>query len=109
MSTTIPQDVTWLDNTDTDIGTISFNATTRLVTWTISKMPVEVAHAGAWFDVAINPDEDDVGRFVKLTNTTSFEAKDTVTNESLSKSLSELTTELPEDDFAAGEGVVVGK
>ncbi|MBI5793865.1 DUF11 domain-containing protein [Candidatus Uhrbacteria bacterium] len=107
MSTTIPQDVTWLDNTDTDIGTVSYNATTRLVTWSISKMPVTVGHAGAWFDVLIHPDAGDVGRFVKLANTTSFEAKDTVTNESLSESLSELTSELPEDDFAKGEGVVV--
>lgn len=107
LSTTIPQDVTWLDSTDTDIGTVSYNSTTRLVNWTISKMPVEVPHAGAWFDIAINPDDDDVGRFVKLINTTSFEAKDTVTNESLSESLSELTTELPDDAFAAGEGVVV--
>jgi uncharacterized repeat protein (TIGR01451 family) len=107
MSTTIPQDVTWLDNTDTDIGTLSYNATTRLITWTISKMPVEVGHAGAWFDVAINPDAGDVGRFVKLVNTTSFEAKDTITNESLSESLSELTSELPKDDFAKGEGTVI--
>ncbi|MFA4845033.1 MAG: hypothetical protein WC654_00540 [Patescibacteria group bacterium] len=107
MSTTIPQDVTWLDSTDTDIGTVSYNATTRLVTWAISKMPIEIGHAGAWFDVAINPDDSDVGRFVKLVNTTSFEAKDTVTSESLSESLSELTTELPEDEFAKGEGVVI--
>lgn len=109
MTTTIPQDVTWLENTDTDIGTVSYNATTRLVTWTISKMPIEVGHAGAWFDVAINPDTGDVGHFVKLVNTTSFEAKDTATNESLSESMSELTTEIPEDDFAKGEGVVVQK
>ena len=107
MSTTIPQDVTWLENTDTDIGTVSYNATTRLVTWTISKMPVDVMHAGAWFDLAINPDSSDVGRFVKLVNTTSFEAKDSATSESLSESINELTTELPDDDFATGEGVVI--
>ncbi|MBI4437513.1 hypothetical protein HY631_01025 [Candidatus Uhrbacteria bacterium] len=107
MSTTLPQDVTWLERTDTDIGTVSYNATTRLVTWTASKLPVEVEHAGAWFDVAIHPDESDIGRFMKLTSPTSFEAKDTTTNETLNESLDALTTELPEDAFAKGEGVVI--
>ncbi|MBI4435059.1 hypothetical protein HY630_00135 [Candidatus Uhrbacteria bacterium] len=106
MTATIPQDVAWLESTDTDIGTISYNTTTRQVTWAIPKLLAELGHAGAWFDIAIGPDSDDVGRFMKLTSTTSFEARDTSTNESLSQSLGELTSELPEDDFALGKGVV---
>lgn len=107
LSTTLPQDVTWIENTDTDIGSISYNSTTRIVTWAITKLPAELGHAGAWFEIAVNPDDADIGRFIKLTNTTSFEAKDTVTNESLSKSLGELTSELPNDEFALGQGVVI--
>ncbi|NQV90397.1 hypothetical protein HQ487_03240 [Candidatus Uhrbacteria bacterium] len=107
LSTTLPQDITWVENTDTDIGTITFNSTTRIMTWTIPKLLAELGHAGAWFEVSVNPVEGDIGRFIKLTNTTSFEAKDTVTGESLSKSLSELTSELPEDAFAKGQGVVI--
>jgi uncharacterized repeat protein (TIGR01451 family) len=106
MTTTLPQDVAWLERTDKDIGTVSYNATTRQITWTIPKLLAEIGHAGAWFDIAISPDSGDVGRFMKLTSTTSFEAKDIITNESLSESLGELTTELPDDDFALGKGVV---
>lgn len=107
LSATIPQDVTWLESTDTDIGTVSYNSTTRQITWTIPKLLAQLGHAGAWFEVAISPDSGDVGRFIKLTSTTSFEARDATTNQLLSRSLPELTTELPEDEFAAGKGVVV--
>lgn len=106
MTATLPQDVAWLEGTDTDIGTVSYNSTTRLVTWTIPKLLAELAHAGAWFEIAVSPDSGDVGRFMKLTSTTSFEAKDSSTGESLSESLSELTTELPNDEFGLGKGTV---
>ncbi|KKW33414.1 MAG: hypothetical protein UY76_C0003G0019 [Candidatus Uhrbacteria bacterium GW2011_GWA2_52_8d] len=106
MSATLPQDVAWLERTDTDIGTVSYNATTRQITWTIPKLLAELAHAGAWFEIAISPDSGDVGRFMKLTSTTSFEARDSSTAESMSESLGELTSELPDDDFALGKGIV---
>lgn len=107
MSTTLPADVAWLESSDTSIGTLLYNSTTRQITWNIIKLPTEVASAGAWFSVAIDPSTKDVGRFMKLTNTTSFEARDSVTGESLSDSLGELTSELQGDEFADGKGVVV--
>ncbi len=107
LSTTLPQHVTWIEDTDTDIGTLSYNATTRQITWTIPKLLAELEHAGAWFELAINPSEADLGHFVRLTNTTTVEAKDTVTSEALKKSLSEITTELPEDAFAVGKGTII--
>lgn len=107
LSATLPQDVTWIDNTDTDIGRIDFNSTTRQVTWTIPKLLSELTHAGAWFEVAINPNTNDVGHFVKLTSSTSLESKDTKTGEILHLSGDEITTELPEDEFAFGNGVVI--
>lgn len=106
ITTTLPQDVAWLESTDSDIGTVSYNSTTRQITWTIPKLLAQLGHAGAWFDIAIAPDSDDVGRFMKLTSTTSFEARDSTTGESLSESMGELTTELPDDEFALGKGVV---
>lgn len=107
LSATLPQDVTWLENTDADIGTVSYNSTTRQITWTIPKLLAELGHAGAWFEVAISPDAGDVGRFMKLTSTTSFEARDTSTGDAISSSMGELTSELPEDEFATGKGVVI--
>jgi uncharacterized repeat protein (TIGR01451 family) len=105
--TTLPQDVTWLDNADKDIGDVTYDATTRQVTWTTSRLPTEVESAGAWFEIAINPAEQDIGSFMKLTNTTSFTATDSETSTELSDTLDLITTELPNDDFASGLGVVM--
>lgn len=106
-STTLPQDVAWLDSTDTDIGTVSYNATTRQVSWKVSRLPTSVGSAGAWFDIAINPDDQDVGTFMKLTNSTSFSATDSQTKEKLTQTMDIITTELPLDDYATGQGVVL--
>ena len=107
LSTTLPQDVTWTDISDTTIGTVSYSATTRQVTWSVPKLITDIQSAGAWFEVAINPSTQDAGRFMKLTNTTSVKATDVVTGESITDTLDILTTELPHDNFAAGQGVVV--
>jgi hypothetical protein len=55
----------------------------------------------------VTPSSDDVGQFMKLTNTTSFTGTDIVTKESLSASMTQLTTELIGDATAEGEGVVI--
>jgi uncharacterized repeat protein (TIGR01451 family) len=107
LTTTLPQDVTWLESTDTDIGSVSYNPTTRQVSWKISRMPTSVANAGAWFGVAINPAEGDIGRFIKLTNATTFTATDSNTDEGLSESLEIVSSELSLDEFGAGKGVVI--
>ncbi|MBT5807899.1 hypothetical protein HOI18_01345 [Candidatus Uhrbacteria bacterium] len=106
-TTTLPQDVNWLESTDTDIGSVSYNSTTRQVSWTISRMPTSVENAGAWFGVAINPAEGDVGRFIKLTNPTSFTATDAATDEGLSETLEIVSSDLSSDAFGEGKGVVI--
>ncbi len=107
LSTNLPQDVTWLDKKQTDIGSIEYNPTTRRVKWSTSKLPTQIKQASTWFDVAINPAEHDVGTFMKLINQTSFLATDTKTKDQLTDTIPNLTTELPKDKFAKGKGVIV--
>lgn len=107
ISTNLPQDVTWLDKKQTDIGTVEFNQTTRSVKWTTSKLPTEIKQTTIWFDIGINPASHDVGTFMKLTNQTSFSAIDTKTGDQLTNTIGNLTTELPKDKFADGKGVVI--
>ncbi|MBU1705538.1 DUF11 domain-containing protein [Patescibacteria group bacterium] len=107
LTTNLPPDVAWTGGTHTDIGTLEYNNTTRLVTWKIDKLPTDVKEAQAYFDVAITPDENDVGAFVKLTNATSIDALDTKTRDNLASALDILTTEMPTDETARGQGVVI--
>lgn len=107
LSTNLPPDVSWIDQTQIDIGTLEYNDITRLVTWTIDKLPTDIKKAQASFDVAITPDKNDVGAFVKLTNATSVNALDTITRDNLAGALDILTTEMPTDEHATGQGVVI--
>ncbi len=106
VSTILPQDVVWTDQSQTAIGELTFNQTTRQVSWKISKLPTSVPNPDAWFNVSISPSEQDVGTFVKLTNPTAFEAKDQVTEDNISDTKDILTTEIPLDSFAKGKGIV---
>jgi hypothetical protein len=107
MSATLPNDVTWDDETQTEIGTLTYNSTTRQVTWNIPKYLTEIGQTQGWFEVSVTPTSDDVGQFMKLINTTSFTGTDIVTKESLSASMTELTTELIGDSTAEGDGIVI--
>ncbi|MBI4713574.1 DUF11 domain-containing protein [Candidatus Uhrbacteria bacterium] len=106
VSTILPQDVSWKENSAKDIGTLIFNSTTRQVRWQISKLPIEIKNAQAWFDVSITPKSQDVGKFVKLSNQTTLEAIDSITKTEMNSSLPVLTTELSNDEFANGKGIV---
>ncbi|MBI4598639.1 DUF11 domain-containing protein [Candidatus Uhrbacteria bacterium] len=106
VTTNLPPGVAWRNKTHTDIGTLSYNETTRLLTWTVDKLPTELAAVEAWFELAVTPDADDVGSFLKLTNATSFEVVDATTRDTLQRSVDAIDTELPTDEFATGKGVV---
>jgi uncharacterized repeat protein (TIGR01451 family) len=107
MSTNLPPDVAWVGNAHADIGTIAFDETTRLVTWSADKLPADIPAVEATFDVAITPQDADIGAYFKLTNATSADATDDTTKAHLSNALDILTTELPTDETAKGKGVVV--
>ncbi|MDG1950867.1 MAG: hypothetical protein P8J32_08710, partial [bacterium] len=107
MSTTLPSDVTWNDETQTEIGSLTYNSTTRQVSWSIPKLLTEIGQTQGWFEVSVTPTSDDIGQFMKLTNTTSFTGTDMVTKEKLSASMTQLTTELIGDSTAEGDGVVI--
>ncbi len=106
VTTNLPPDVAWVGRAQADIGSIVYNETTRLVTWTIDILPTSLTAAEAWFDLAITPDASDVGAFVKLTNVTAFEGTDASTDDTVHTSTNVLDTELPDDALAAGKGVV---
>ncbi|MEK7452052.1 MAG: hypothetical protein AAB664_01830 [Patescibacteria group bacterium] len=106
ITSTLPKHVTWKDKKSADIGSVDYNPTTRIVTWSIPKLPKSIPKANAWFDITNTPKSTDVGKFITLTSGTSFTAKETKTNVDLTNSVSELTTELPNDPLAEGKGTV---
>lgn len=106
VATILPQDVSWKESSGKEIGTFSYNPTTRQVRWQISKLPKDIKNAQAWFDVAITPKKTDAGKFMKLINQTTLVSTDLTTKSQVNTTLPVITTELPTDDLATGKGVV---
>ncbi len=107
LSTTLPLDVAWTGSTSTDIGQLSYDPESRVARWSIDSLPTSIESVTADFEVSITPEEADVGSFVKLSNRISVTATDTVTGDNLTRSLDELSTNLVNDTYAAGQGIVI--
>ncbi|HBP00046.1 MAG: hypothetical protein UU48_C0001G0002 [Candidatus Uhrbacteria bacterium GW2011_GWF2_41_16] len=106
LETTLPSDIAWTGKNLTSDGTIHFDETTRMISWTIPSLSISTSNPQAWFEVAVTPENEDIGSFLKLTNTTSFEAIDTITEYIIHGSVDILDTELPKDELASGKGIV---
>ena len=112
VKTTLPPDIYWTGkNKEVSNGNLDFNPTDRTVVWTLDK-----AEAGTGqifpsqyvsFEVSATPTKEQVGLLLVLTDSTSFLAVDSYTEESLSGKNQAITSEIPNDIKAQGKGLVV--
>ncbi len=107
VSATLPLNVSWTGRYATDMGELTFHPESRVVRWYINNLPTSISQLESYFEVSITPDQNDVGTFVKLVNPISVTATDSVTQEKMSVSNGELTTEASGDEYLANQGVVI--
>lgn len=106
LKATLPKIAAWPDKTNLEAGEIVFDPNTRIVTWTLNRLPLTQNEINAEFDVRITPGESDANRFAQLLGETTFEALDANVNEKISRTLPALTTDLQNDENAQSKGVV---
>lgn len=106
VSAELPKRVDWGGVASTTAGELSFDAEKRLVTWTLNRMPTDVAEESVGFDLSFTPGEVDIGRFGQLLGEARFEATDVDISEPLVLIRPRLSTDLPEDESAKAKGVV---
>lgn len=107
VSATIPPSVSYDGVALVDIGQVQFDSTTRVLSWTIDRLPTSVSSVAARVDLSVTPSASDVGTFVKLTNAATLTAIDSQTSARISAYGEIITTELPDDADASGKGAVV--
>ncbi|MBU1908204.1 hypothetical protein KKF59_03725, partial [Patescibacteria group bacterium] len=83
ITATLPKIAMWTNNTLVEAGELSYDENTRMVTWTLNKMPEDVDRLLIDFDITITPTEADANRFAKLLGESKFEAADVNANASL--------------------------
>lgn len=100
--TTLPDNVTWEDDAS---SAISYDESTQQVSYTKDSFSAE-AEVNLRFSVSITPVSSDVNKLMVLTNETTLTAQNTFTDEQVTASIPRITTDLPNDEGAAGKGVV---
>lgn len=113
VTTTLPNSVFWTgQNIGRDAGDISFDSTTRTVTWSINRVPPgtgsRLPALSAFFEVAITPTADQVGALAVLTDQATALATDAFTATAIKVTQPSITSDVPSDPTAGGEGTIVG-
>ena len=106
VSATLPPGITYVGGRQTELGVLTFDESSRTLSWDIERIPTTVTELEAAFDVAVTPNETQIGTFVKLVNESTLTATDSATGARIQASGPSLTTDTG-DDEAAGLGVVV--
>jgi hypothetical protein len=107
VSATIPEQVTWPNNFSVSAGEVNYNPANRQITWTINRLPLAAKNPTLTFHLELTPQATDLGKMLKILNTATFEAKDTVTQDSLMQTTGALTTNLDDDKYGVGQGIIV--
>ncbi len=112
VTTTLPTSVFWTgQNVGREAGDIAFDPTTRTVTWSLNRLPAgtgsRLPALTAYFEVSITPTADQVGSLAVLTDQASAIATDAFTAAKLAVTQPALTSDVPTDPTAGGEGTIV--
>ncbi|KKR33268.1 MAG: hypothetical protein UT64_C0011G0001 [Candidatus Falkowbacteria bacterium GW2011_GWF2_39_8] len=62
----LPQNVSWQNKNQTDLGTIQYDQASRKITWNIGRLPITVYKATAEFDISVTPTEEDRNKIMIL-------------------------------------------
>lgn len=111
VETRLPENVMYVGKGNVTAGSgLKFEPETRVLTWKVNKVPSLTgqlfSNVLASFEVSITPTSVDVGTSVLLTEEATIEATDAFTAEEVRDSAPRLTTDLQNDEQAAGKGVV---
>lgn len=111
VSARLPNTTLWTGkNLSRDAGDLTFDPDSRTVRWTLNTLPAgtgsRLAALTAYFDLSITPTADQVGTVPILIETATATATDSYTNQPLTSATATLTTDLPTDTKAAGQGLV---
>lgn len=112
VSARLPNTTLWTGkNLSRDAGDLTFDPDSRTVRWTLNTVPAgtggRLTALTASFDLSITPTSDQVGSVPILMETTTATAVDSYTAKVLTSAAATLTTDLPNDTKAAGQGAVV--
>lgn len=106
ITATLPAYVDWTSKTNFAKGDISYNSSTREISWSLSRLPVNLKEVSGDFEIAFTPTGDHAEKIIILVPSIKLEATDKETGGKISKTIGALTTDLVNDPNAQGKGLV---
>lgn len=103
----LPEGVKFEGDEEVDEGTLTFDSSSRLMTWVIKKIPANSEMDGS-FSISVTPEEEDVETLLVLTRVAELEGVDIWSGMDLSDTEQGLTSDLDADPTGEGRGIVVG-
>ncbi|MDA3802668.1 MAG: hypothetical protein PF488_02085 [Patescibacteria group bacterium] len=97
----LPDNVEYVGNSDTDLGSINYDPSSNQVIWNVGYMPLSSSNPSAHFDISLTPKTEDEGKILILSPGSTATAYDTVTKSTLIKETSSKTTQLEDDETAS--------
>lgn len=107
--TLLSREVVWEDKFLVSQGELLYDSKDHSVTWTIPKIPPKKSfeELEAWFDLSVVPSAEMAGKLILLTSETSLTALDQVTHSGISHLSLGISSNLEDDPFGGGRGLVV--
>ncbi|RLC38344.1 hypothetical protein DRH27_02490 [Candidatus Falkowbacteria bacterium] len=104
----LPDYIEWDNKNRTNVGTITYDSSTRRVIWNIGRLPISVFRADGEFNISVVPAEEDRNKIMVLTPGSKIIATDTETKAEIILSTDAKTSKLEDDDIAAksNDGIV---
>ncbi len=106
VTATLPAGVTYGGNQAADAGAIIYDDNTRTVRWDVAALTAGSAVVHGKFYVKVTPEAADAGQLKKILSGSSLRVTDSDTGARIDRDADPLTTDLPDDKFAAGKGIV---
>lgn len=96
----LPAGINWSGEVNTNVGRISYDDASRLVTWRLGYLPLSVYRADAEFSLNLRPNESDRDKILVISAGSTVKAIDAVTRAEISHKTSAKTTKLEDDEIA---------
>jgi len=96
----LPPYVAFDNKVNAGAGSLSYDPTSRQVTWYVGRLPVSVYQTDAAFNITITPTENDRNKILVLSPGSVVTAVDTETKAAITQKTAPKTTKLEDDDIA---------
>jgi len=106
ISTKLANNVAWTDVYEQTAGNVVYNKSEKELKWNINRLPISAENPVFTFNITLTPDDNDVGKLMKLLSNITLTATDDFTDDKIALTYGIISSNLENDNYAIGKGIV---